>query len=204
MYHLEGSAKNKEKPYVGQRSEATPDQTKEEDSLQVGKRDTSCGPWIVVNLWYQFVFHIATAGLIKYIFTSSNRAKLARLTKNPKQKVKRDNNRASEDRLRDFPGWLEEFSVNHREPGVPAPAHITHGSETERPTKVAPRKHSEKSLRKFLEPTEKAESHLHCQFGNSFEYLSWNHRTCTLFRSETKGIADGAVRRIKEGTSAVL
>ena len=37
--------------------------------------DTSCCFWIVVKLWYQFVFYIATAGLIKYIFKSSNRAK---------------------------------------------------------------------------------------------------------------------------------
>ena len=33
---------------------------------------------------------------------------------------------------------------------------------------------------------------------------SWNHRTSTLHRSETNGVAERAVRRVKEGTSAVL
>ena len=33
---------------------------------------------------------------------------------------------------------------------------------------------------------------------------SWNHRTSTLRRSETNGIAERAVRKIKAGTSAVL
>ena len=36
------------------------------------------------------------------------------------------------------------------------------------------------------------------------EDLSWNHLTSTPHRSETNGIAERAVRRIKEGTSAVL
>ena len=34
--------------------------------------------------------------------------------------------------------------------------------------------------------------------------LSWNHRASTPHRSETNGIAERAVRRVKEGTSAVL
>ena len=34
--------------------------------------------------------------------------------------------------------------------------------------------------------------------------LSWNHCTLTPHRSKTKGTAEGAVRRIQEGTSAVL
>ena len=39
----------------------------------------------------------------------------------------------------------------------------------------------------------------------AFEDLSWNHCTSTPHRSETNGIAErGAVRRVKEGTSAVL
>ena len=69
--------------------------------------------WIAVKLWYEFI--LAITGLIKYIFKSSNRAKwrtrtrkLARVTKNPKQKwkTKRDTNRASDDRLRDLPEWF--------------------------------------------------------------------------------------------------
>ena len=41
------------------------------------------------------------------------------------------------------------------------------------------------------------------EFGNC-EDLSWNHCTSTPHRSETNGIAERAVRRVKEGTSAVL
>ena len=42
------------------------------------------------------------------------------------------------------------------------------------------------------------------EFGKTCEDLSWNHRTSTPHRSETNGFADRAVRRTKEGTSAVL
>ena len=40
--------------------------------------------------------------------------------------------------------------------------------------------------------------------GKVYEDLSWNHCTSTPHRSETNGIAERAVRRVKEGTSAVL
>ena len=40
--------------------------------------------------------------------------------------------------------------------------------------------------------------------GKSCEELSWNHRTSTPCRSETNGIAERAIRRVNEGTSAVL
>ena len=66
-----------------------------------------------------------------------------------------------------------------------------------------------RSSRKFLDPhgspkveMENADSSL--EFGKSFEEVSWNHGTSTLHRSETNGIAERAVRRIKEGTSDVL
>ena len=42
------------------------------------------------------------------------------------------------------------------------------------------------------------------EFGKSCEDLSWNHCTSTPHRSETNGIAERAVRRVKEGTSAVF
>ena len=42
------------------------------------------------------------------------------------------------------------------------------------------------------------------EFGKACEDLSWNHCTSTPHRSETDGIAERAVRRVKEGTSAVL
>ena len=64
-----------------------------------------------------------------------------------------------------------------------------------------------KRVRKILEPSEKPKV-IHTgnslEFGKSCEDLSWNHRTSTPDRSETNGIAERAVRRIKEETSAVL
>ena len=42
------------------------------------------------------------------------------------------------------------------------------------------------------------------EFGKCCEELSCNHRTSTLHRSETNGIAERVIRRVKEGTSAVL
>ena len=42
------------------------------------------------------------------------------------------------------------------------------------------------------------------KFGKACEDLSWNHCTSTPHRSETNGIAERAVRRVKEGTSAEL
>ena len=41
------------------------------------------------------------------------------------------------------------------------------------------------------------------EFGKSCEEFSWNHCTSTPHRSETNGIAERAVRRVKEETSAV-
>ena len=42
------------------------------------------------------------------------------------------------------------------------------------------------------------------EFGKAYENLSWNRCTSTPHRSETNGTAERAVRRAKEGTSAVL
>ena len=47
-------------------------------------------------------------------------------------------------------------------------------------------------------------THISIEFGKSCEGLSWNQCTSTPHRSETNGIAERAVRRVKEGTSAVL
>ena len=66
---------------------------------------------------------------------------------------------------------------------------------------------TERSLRKFLELSEKPKviyTDNSLEFGKSCEDLSWNHRTSTPYRSETNGIAERAVRRVKEGTSVVL
>ena len=66
---------------------------------------------------------------------------------------------------------------------------------------------TEKGSQKVLEPTRKPKVIYidnSLEFGNSCEDLSWNHCTSTPHRSETNGIAERAVRRVKEGTSAVL
>ena len=59
---------------------------------------------------------------------------------------------------------------------------------------------------KFLKPTRKPKviyTDNSLEFGRSCEKLSWNHCTSTPHRSETNGIAERAVRRVKEETSAV-
>ena len=66
---------------------------------------------------------------------------------------------------------------------------------------------TEKSLQKFLEPSEKPKvinTDKSLDFGEACEDLSWNHFTSIPHRSETDGIAERMVRRTKEGTSAVL
>ena len=63
------------------------------------------------------------------------------------------------------------------------------------------------SLQKFLEPDRKPKviyTDNSLEFGQACEDPSWNHCTSTAHRSETNGIAERAVRRVKEGTSAVL
>ena len=66
---------------------------------------------------------------------------------------------------------------------------------------------TQRSLMKFLEPTRKPEviyTDNSLEFGKACEDLSWNHCTSTPHRSETNAIAERAVRRVKEGASAVL
>ena len=66
---------------------------------------------------------------------------------------------------------------------------------------------TQRSLQKFLEPDRKPKviyTDNSLEFGKACEDLSWNHCTSTPHRSETNGIAERAVRSVKEGTSAVL
>ena len=66
---------------------------------------------------------------------------------------------------------------------------------------------TEESSRKFLEQSQKPKvvyTANSLDFGKACEDLSWNHCSSTPHRSETNGIAERAVRRVKEGTSAVL
>ena len=57
------------------------------------------------------------------------------------------------------------------------------------------------SLQKFLEPDRKPKviyTDNSMEFGKACEDLSWNHCTSTPHRSETDGIAERAVRRVKK------
>ena len=74
------------------------------------------------------------------------------------------------------------------------------------PCKNKTSQETQKSLQKFLEPERKPRviyTDNSLEFGKACEDLSWNHCTSTPHRSETNGIAERAVCRVKEGTSAV-
>ena len=75
------------------------------------------------------------------------------------------------------------------------------------PCKTKTSQETERSLQKFLEPNRKPKviyTDNSLEFGKACEDLSWNHCTSTPHRSETNGIAERAVRRVKGGTSAAL
>ena len=75
------------------------------------------------------------------------------------------------------------------------------------PCKNKTSQETQRSLQKFLEPERKPKviyTDNSLEFGKACEDFSWNQRTSTPHRSETNGIAERAVRRVKEGTSAVL
>ena len=66
---------------------------------------------------------------------------------------------------------------------------------------------TQRSLQKFVEPEREPKviyTDNSLEFGKACEDLSWNHSKSTPHRSETNGIAERAVRRVKESTSAVL
>ena len=75
------------------------------------------------------------------------------------------------------------------------------------PCKTKTSQETQRSLQKFLEPERNPKviyTDNPLEFGKACEDLSWNHCTFTPHRSETNGIAERAVRSVKEGTSAVL
>ena len=75
------------------------------------------------------------------------------------------------------------------------------------PCKTKTSQETQKSLMKFLEPTRKPKviyTDNSFEFGKACEDLSWSQCTSTPHRWKTNGIAERAVRRVKEGTSAVL
>ena len=74
------------------------------------------------------------------------------------------------------------------------------------PCKTKTSQETQRSLQKFLESERKPNviyTDRFLEFGKACEDLSWNHCTSTPHRSQTNGIAERAVRRVKEGTSAV-
>ena len=75
------------------------------------------------------------------------------------------------------------------------------------PCKTKNSQETHRSWQKFLEPDRKLRV-IHTdnslEFGKACEDLSWIHCTSTPHRSVTDGIAERAVRRVKEGTSVVL
>ena len=75
------------------------------------------------------------------------------------------------------------------------------------PCKTKTSQETERSLQKFLEPDRKPNviyTDNSLEFVKACEDLSWNDCTSTPHRSQPNGIAERAVRRVKEGTSAVL
>ena len=75
------------------------------------------------------------------------------------------------------------------------------------PCKTKTSQETQRSLHKFLESERNPKviyTENSLEFGKACEDLSWNHSTSTPHRSETNGIAERAVRRVKEGTSAVF
>ena len=75
------------------------------------------------------------------------------------------------------------------------------------PCKTKTSQATQRILQKFLEPERNPKvisTDNSLEFGKACEDLSWNQCTSTPHRSETHGIAERAVRRTKEGTSAVL
>ena len=75
------------------------------------------------------------------------------------------------------------------------------------PCKNKTSQETQRSLQKFLEPDRNPKviyTDNSLEFGKACEDLSWNHCTSAPHRSETNGIAERTVRRVKESTSAVL
>ena len=75
------------------------------------------------------------------------------------------------------------------------------------PCKTKTSQETQRSLQKFSEPDRKPKviyTDNSLESGEACEDLSWNHCTSTPHRSETNGIAERAVRRVKEGIFAVL
>ena len=75
------------------------------------------------------------------------------------------------------------------------------------PCKKKTSQETQRSLQKFLEPNRKPKviyTDNSLEVAKSCEDFTWNHRNSTPFLLETNAIAERSVRRVKEGTSALL
>ena len=72
FYRLESFALNTDIHMSGKTAKITVDQQWDGILMQNDYFRTSCCSWIVVKFRHQLVFYIATAGLIQYLFESSN------------------------------------------------------------------------------------------------------------------------------------
>ena len=154
-YPVIGQALRRARLYqrVGQWSKATSDQAWEKNSVQYRNVRSCCCPRIVKKLERKFVLHIVPAGLFECFSESSkttkwryprSQASRNRPSSPPQTKKykKKDHREAAGNRLRDLPEWLEEFTDNLEDAEVSAIANTSQDSDSERPTKVATRKHS--------------------------------------------------------------
>ena len=68
------------------------------------------------------------------------------------------------------------------------------------PSETKTSRETQRSLQRFLEPERKPKviyTDNSLEFGKACEDLSWSHCTSTPHRSETNGVAERAVRRLK-------
>ena len=75
------------------------------------------------------------------------------------------------------------------------------------PCKTITSQGTTRNPRKFFDPEENPKvtnTDNSLEFGKALADPQWKHCASALHRSETNGIAEGAVRRVKEGTSTVL
>ena len=202
--------------------------------MQNGQFRTSCRSSVLHQFCKRFVLYIATAALFKFIFRLGasyesdhkieeaqylyplpGRPKLRRLleSQNNKGSLQKTHRRRSTscrkvwwlDNVRSqSPQWEMWTRDNHR--------YVSWCKTWPRNgfnlIRAKERLHMRRrSLSKFLESSHRPKVvniDNSMEFGKACEDLAWNHRTSTPHRSETNDIAERAVRRVKEGTSAVL
>ena len=117
-----------------------------------------------------------------------------------------------------LPDWLQDFRVNlvdesspTKPRGNPAPKDRDTASSSHELPMVQTTKFSVKKVNQsrnnhpyaVVEPTRKPNliyTDNSLEFGTSCEELSWNRCASTPHRSETNGVAERAVHRVKEGT----